>query len=91
LCFNSFNHTWFIFYGGFNIDNDLMQFKINQEDIIQCNSKHADHIGDIVYQEKFRMWCFIPIENFFYKPVYLALILKKLNELNDYKKGVKHE
>lgn len=58
-------------------------------DIFDVHSKKLGKIGNIVYQEKIRLWCFLPIENFFYKPVHLALIIKKLNDLNDYKKEVK--
>lgn len=36
---------------------------------------------------KFELWTFLPIENFFYKPIHIALILKRLNILNDYDKS----
>lgn len=55
----------------------------------QIISKHLGNIGDIVYKQEIKTWCFLPKSNFFYKPVIVALILKKLNSLNDYHKEVK--
>lgn len=40
---------------------------------------------------KFNMWCLLPIENFFYKPIHVALILKQLNNLNGYDRKKEEE
>ncbi len=60
---------------------DLTTFKII--------SKHYGDIGFIVWKREIKTWCFLPINDFFYKPVIVALILTKLNYLNGYKKEVK--
>jgi hypothetical protein len=56
-------------------------------DVFDIKSKKLGIIGKIIYQEKIKLWCLKPKENIYYKPVHLALIIKKLNDLNDYKKG----
>lgn len=58
-------------------------------DTFEITSKKIGKIGFIIYQEKIRLWCFSPIKNYYYKPVHLALIIKKLNDLNDYNKEEK--
>ena len=63
--------------------------KNNDTFIVSC--KRIGLIGEIKYIEKFNMFCFCSIENFFLKPVHLALILKKCNELNGYVKSDKKE
>lgn len=63
---------------------DLLVYEIIEKDIVRISNKKIGKLGELVYQDKWSMWVFLPIENFFYKPVHLALILKKLNMLNDY-------
>lgn len=66
---------------------ELFTYTATDIDIFEITSKNIGKVGYITYQEKIGLWCFMPIENFFYKPIHLALILKKCNELNNYKKG----
>jgi hypothetical protein len=68
-----------------------LSYKAIDIDIFQIESKKIGIIGELVYQEKVSMWVFLPRKDFFYKPVHLALILTRLNTLNDYKKGEKND
>lgn len=68
------------------MDKELFIYTATDIDIFEITSKNIGKVGYIAYQEKLKLWSFLPIENFFYKPVHLALILKKLNELNNYNK-----
>lgn len=57
--------------------------------IFKIISKRNGLIGHIVYKEEIKKWVFLPVNNYFYMPVTLALILGKLNNLNGYNKDVK--
>jgi hypothetical protein len=58
-------------------------------DVWEIKSKKFGKIGFINYNIKLGLWVFLPEKNIFYKPVHLALIVVKLNELNNYYKEVK--
>jgi hypothetical protein len=68
------------------MEEELIIYEILQKDIVTVINKKIGKMGELVYQSRFNLWCFLPIENFYYKPVHLALIVKKLNMLNDYHK-----
>jgi hypothetical protein len=68
------------------MDEELITYEIIDKDIVGILNKKIGKLGELVYQQRFGLWCFLPIENFYYKPVHLALIIKKLNMLNDYHK-----
>lgn len=72
-------------------NDELLTFTVDDIDMFRIDCKKAGKIGFIVYRATFELWCFFPIENFYYKPIHLALILKKINELNNYKKGDKDD
>jgi hypothetical protein len=50
-------------------------------------SKNSGNIGKLFYKTALNQWVFYPKNDYYYKPVIIALILTKLNILNDYKKG----
>lgn len=56
--------------------------------IFSIISKHHGNIGSIVYKKEIKTWVLFPKNDYFYKPVIVALILKKLNALNGYIKEV---
>lgn len=66
--------------------NDFLIFTISDVGIYQITNKKIGEMGELVYLDKIKLWSFLPKEDFFYKPVHLGLILRKLNELNNYKK-----
>lgn len=70
---------------------ELITFKSVEADIFSIECKKIGKIGDLVFMTKFNMWCLLPIENFFYKPIHVALILKQLNNLNGYDKKKEEE
>jgi hypothetical protein len=59
--------------------DDLLTFKSIERDIFEINNRRIGRIGNLVYQDIFDLWTFLPIENFYYKPVHIAIILKQLN------------
>lgn len=66
--------------------DDLLIFKSIERDIFEINNRRIGRVGNLVYQDVFDLWTFLPIENFYYKPVHIAIILKQLNFLNGYDK-----
>jgi hypothetical protein len=64
--------------------DELLIFKPIENDTFDIENRKIGTIGRLVYIQKFDLWTFQPIENFFYKPVHLAVILKQLNLLNGY-------
>jgi hypothetical protein len=64
--------------------DELLTFKAIGTDIFDIENRKIGKIGSIVFMKVFDLWTFQPIENFFYKPVHLAVILKQLNFLNGY-------
>jgi hypothetical protein len=57
--------------------------------IYKIHLTNVGYIGEIIYHINFKHYVFIPIENFYYKAIYLILIAQKLNKLNNYE--VKNE
>lgn len=72
-------------------EKTLLTFDERNNDTYIVTCKRLGLIGEIKFIEKFNLYCFQSIENFFLKPVHLALILKKCNELNGYVKTDKKE
>lgn len=70
------------------MDESIESLSYISEDLgdFQVISKQHGIIGNIIYKNEIRIWVFFPKERFFYLPVVVALILKKLNELNGYKR-----
>lgn len=67
---------------------DLITYEIIDVGVYKISLNNVGIIGDLIFIDNKKLWCFLPIETFFYKPVHLALILNKLNDLNNYKKEV---
>lgn len=63
---------------------DLIIYTIKASDIVEIFNKKIGKMGELIYHDRFKQWVFSPIENFYYKPVHLALIVKRLNQLNNY-------
>lgn len=59
-------------------------FEETEIGVYSCNTLKHGLIGNIVFNDKINYWVFSPIDNFFYSGKYLAIILHKLNELNNY-------
>lgn len=68
---------------------DELTFFADDLTIFSIISKNYGNVGSIVYQYKIKTWCFLPKNDFFYKPYLLALVLNKINILNGYQKEIK--
>lgn len=71
-----------------NKDN-FITFEIIDVGVYSIKLKGFGEIGDIVFLTQHKSWNFISRNNFNYRSIYLAIILNKLNELNEYKKEKK--
>jgi len=67
-------------------NKEFITFEITDIGIISIKLKNYGEIGDLVLNDKNHFWNFLPKENFIYKSIFLAIILNKLNELNNYKR-----
>jgi len=67
------------------IDGKLY-FDITDVGIYKIETKVLGTIGYLKYDEKLKQFVFFPSSHKFYPPSILALILNKLNEINEYKK-----
>lgn len=63
----------------------LITFDILEFGIYQIQSKNLGLIGFLNWNDKNKKWVFLPEKHKFYTGLHLAIILHKLNELNDYK------
>lgn len=68
----------------------VIMFDTIENNIMNIYTKKLGVIGSIIYHEKFKAYVFLPIENFYYKAGILFIIVKKLNELNNFKRSVKN-
>lgn len=69
-----------------NNDIPLIEYQIIDVGVYEIFCKMQGDIGHITYNTKNKLWVFLPKQHFFYQGLHLALILKKLNELNEYHK-----
>lgn len=67
----------------------LLIFERIDDTQYEINNKHYGNIGRILFHQKWDVWLFEPIDNFLYRGIHLAIIIKFLNGLNGYVKKEK--
>lgn len=66
---------------------EIIHFNILDIGIYEIYSKKLGKIGFINYNIQNKKFVFLPEKGMFYLGLHLAIILQKLNELNDYKRS----
>jgi hypothetical protein len=64
----------------------FIKFDIIETGIYSIECKNLGKIGYLKLNDKNGFFYFLPEKHFFYSGLHLAIILNKMNELNNYKK-----